>query len=568
MSRGVIRKSALYGRRSECEVLDRLVADVRAGHSRALVLRGEPGIGKTALLDYLAERAPGCRIARAVGVESELELSCAGLHQLCEPLLDRLERLPEPQRITLETAFGRRRGAAPPERFLIGLAVMGLLSSVAEERPLVCLVDDAQRLDRVSADALAFVARRLAAERVALVFAVREPTGEPAFEGLPDLVVGGLGDADARALLDSIVAGPVDERVRARIVAETRGNPLALVELPRGLTPAELGGGIGLPDTMPLAGRIELDFMRRLEPLPPETRRLLLTAAVEPVGDVTLLWRAAQRLRIGADASGPAEAAGLIEIGTRVRFRHPLVRSAACRAAGAGELRTVHRALAEATDPLVDPDRRAWHRALAAVGPDETVAAELDGSAARVQHRGGVAAAAAFLERATELTPDPARRGARALAAARAKLDAAAPNAALDLLATAELCPLDTLQRARLERLRAQVTFAGRRGRHALPLLLGAAIRLEPLDGALARATFLEALGAGVCAGRLGDGRTLRRTVRAARAARSGAEPPAALDLLLDGLATWFAEGHVAAVRPLQRAVQAFARQEGAMRRS
>nr|MDQ3821817.1 AAA family ATPase [Actinomycetota bacterium] len=399
----------LRGRRGECEALDRLLANVRAGESRVLVLRGEAGIGKTALLEYLMERASGCRVARAAGVESEMELAFAGLHQLCAPLLDRLGHLPVPQREALSTAFGLSAGE-PPDRFLVGLAVLSLLAEVAEEAPLVCLVDDAQWLDHASAATLAFVARRLLAERVGFVFALREPTDDADLTRLPGLVVGGLGDADARALLNSVIKGPVDERVRDRIVAETHGNPLALLELPRGFTPAEVAGGFGLPSTLPLSGRIEQGFRRQLQRLPVETRQLLLTAAAEPVGDATLLWRAADRLGIGADAAAAAEAASLIEIGAGVRFRHPLVRSAIYRSASPQQRRAVHRALAEVTDPERDPDRRAWHRAHATVAPDEEVAVELEHSAGRAQARGGVAAAAAFLERATELTLDPARR--------------------------------------------------------------------------------------------------------------------------------------------------------------
>jgi DNA-binding CsgD family transcriptional regulator/tetratricopeptide (TPR) repeat protein len=553
---------ALNGRRTECDVLDRLLADMRGGQSGALVVRGEAGIGKTALLDYLAERAAGCRIARATGVESEMEVACGGLHQLCGPMLDRLDRLPEPQRNALEAAFGRGNSEVSPDRFVVGLAVLSLLADAAEDRPLVCLVDDAQWLDRLSLDALAFVARRLVGERIALVFAAREPSDGPELEGLPGLAVGGLSDVDALALLDSVVVGPVDERVRARIVAETRGNPLALIELPRGLTPAELAGGFGLPDTMPLASRIELGFLRRLEPLPPQTRRLLLTAAAEPIGDVTLLWRAAELLGIAPDSAAPAETEGLIEIGTRVRFRHPLVRSAACRAAGLGELQKVHWALAEATDPDLDPDRRAWHRALAAAGPDEAAADELERSAARVQRRGGVAAAAAYLERAVELTPDPARRGERALVAAQAKLDAGAAENAVELLATARLCPLDDLQRARLERLRAQVAFLGGRGKESVPLLVDAAGRLGPLDARLARETYLEALGAGIYAGRLGDGDALERAAREALATHVGPGPPTSADRLVQGLAVWLTEGHAAAVPSLRAALAAFAREE------
>jgi hypothetical protein len=271
----------LLGRRGECAALDRLVASVLAGPSRALVLRGETGVGKSALLGYLAEHATGCGIGRAAGVESEMELACAGLQQLCAPFLDRLERLPGPQRDALRTAFGLRDGEAP-DRFLVGLAVLSLLSDVAEERPFVCIVDDAQWLDVGSAQALAFVARRLGAESVGLVFAVREPYGERPLEALPELAVGGLDDRDAHELLATVVTGPLDERVRDRIVAETRGNPLALLELPRDWTPAALAGGFGLSDAPALPGRIEQSFIDRLAPLPPSTRILLLVAAAEP----------------------------------------------------------------------------------------------------------------------------------------------------------------------------------------------------------------------------------------------------------------------------------------------
>ncbi len=552
----------LRGRRAECEALDRLVACARTGESRALVLRGEAGVGKTAFLEYLLERASGCRIARAAGVESEMELAFAGLHQLCGPFLDRIERLPSPQGDALGTAFGLSTGE-PPDRLLVGLAVLTLLADVGEERPLVCVVDDAQWLDRASAQALAFVARRLAAESVALVFAVRDSGEEQDLAGLAELVVHGLADGDARALLESVVTGPLDERVRDRIVAETRGNPLALLELPQGLTPAELAGGFGLADAMPLASRIEQGFLRRLLPLPLETRRLLLTAAAEPVGDAALLWRGADRLGIGTDAAAAAEAAGLIEIGTRVRFRHPLGALGRLPGGRPRDLQAVHRALAEVTDAELDPDRRAWHLALAAVGPNETVASELERSAARAQVRGGVAAAAAFLQRATELTPDPARRGARALAAAQAKFDAAAPETALELLATAELCPLDALQRGRLERLRAELTFARGHANDAPSLLLDAARRLEPLDARLARETYLEAIGAGIFAGRLGRGREAREVSEAALAAPPGPEPSRALDLLLDGLAVRFTDGYVAGLGPLRRALDAFARERG-----
>ncbi len=553
-------REALPGRRRECETLDRLVASVRAGESRVLVVRGEAGIGKTALLEFLGTRASGCRIARAAGVESEMELAFAGLHQLCAPMLGDLERLPGPQRDALRVAFGLQAGGAP-DPFLVALAALSLLAEVAEASPLVCLIDDAQWLDQASARTLTFVARRLLAESVAMVFAVRE-SGEPGpLDDLPELVVEALGDGDARRLLRSAMPGLVDERVRDRIVAEARGNPLALMELPRGLTPEEVAGGFGLLDARSLTSRIEQSFLRRTQGLPLDAQRLLLTAAAEPVGDAALVWRASERLGIGTDALAPAEATGLIELGARVRFRHPLVRSAVYRAASPSDRRAAHRALAEETDADADPDRRAWHRAQAAAGPDEGVAGELERSASRAQGRGGVAAAAAFLARATELSPDPARRGVRALAAAQAKFDAAAPDSAFELLATAELCPLDALQRARLERLRAQIAFVRTRGTDAPPLLLDAAKRLEPLDAGLARETYLEALRAEIFAGRLSRGRGVWDTAEAARAAPPAAQPLRAIDLLLEGLVTRFTEGYTAGVAPLKRALDAFSHQ-------
>jgi len=401
-------------------VLDRFIGAVRAGESRVLVVRGEPGVGKTALLDYLVGRAPGCRVERAAGVQSEMELAFAGLHQLCAPMLDRLDHLPMPQRDALRTAFGLSAGP-PPDRFLVGLAVLSLLSEVAGERPLVCVVDDEQWLARASAQALGFAARRLAADPVGLAFAARVPSEELA--GFPELAVEGLRANDARALLDSVLAGPLDARVRDQIVAETRGNPLALLELPSGVKPTELAGGFGLPGAVPLAWRIEETFGRRIEALAPESRRLLQLAAADPSGDSSLVWRAAGKLGIPIQAAIPT-VAGLAEFGAQVRFRHPLVRSAAYRLASLVDRREVHGALAEVTDPKADPDRRAWHRAQAALEPDEDVAAEMGSSAGRAQARGGLAAAAAFLERAAMLTPDPDRRAQRLLAAAQAKRDA------------------------------------------------------------------------------------------------------------------------------------------------
>ncbi len=546
----------LLDRRSEREVLDRLLEAVRQGESRVLVVRGEPGVGKSALLEYLVEQASGCRVARGGGVQSEMELAFAGLQQLCAPMLDRLERLPAPQRDALGTAFGLTSGVAP-DRFLVGLAVLGLLTEVADERPLVCVVDDAQWLDRASLQALEFVARRLFAESVGLVFAVRQSGSEQPLAGLPELVVEGLRDGDARALLRSVIRWPLDEGVRDRIVAETRGNPLALLELPRGLAPAELAGGFGLP-LQPLPARIEESFQRRLAALPSQTRRLLLVAAGEPLGEPTLVWRAAGRLGIGVEAADAAESEELVEFGARVRFRHPLVRSAIYRASSPKDRRDAHRALAEVTDPQTDPDRRAWHLAQATSGPDEAVASELERSAGRAQARGGLAAAAAFLEQAARLTPSPARRGERALAAAQVKYQAGAFNAALRLLATAEAGLLDELQHARVDLLRGQIAFASGRGGDAPPLLLKAAKRLEVLDVGLARETYLEALSAALYASRFVTDSSLQEAAEAARASRPALQPPSAPDLLLDGLALLITEGYAAAAPTLKRALSAF----------
>jgi DNA-binding CsgD family transcriptional regulator len=547
------RTTGLTGRRTERTVMDRLIEAVQMGESQALVVVGEPGIGKTALLEYAAGQASGCRVVRAAGVQSEMELAFAGLQQLCAPMLDHVDRLPVPQRDALRTAFGLSAGPTP-DRFLVGLAVLSLLSDATDEQPLVCLVDDEQWLDCASAQVLGFVARRLSAESVGLVFAARVPDAELA--GLPELAVEGLREAEARVLLASVLAGPLDERVRDRLVAETRGNPLALLELPRGLTPAELAGGFGLPGAAPISGRIEEMFRRRVEALPAGTRRLLLVAAADPTGDPGLVWRAAGRLGIGAEAAAPATEAGLVEFGAWVRFRHPLVRSAAYQAASVQDRQDVHAALAEATDPKVDPDRRAWHRAQAAPGPDEDVAGELEDSADRAQARGGLAAAAAFLERAATLTPEPGRRAQRLLAAASAQRDAGALDASLGLLVAVEAGQLDPLQTAELERLRGQIAYDQRRVSDGARLLLSAARRLEPLDPGLARETHLEAIGAAMWTADLNRPGGLREAAEAARAAPPAPEPARAVDVLLDAFAIRFTKGYTAAAPALTRALE------------
>src|SRR6516165_9529082 len=551
------RPDGLRGRAIECALLDDLLFAIRQGESRSLVLRGEAGIGKTALLDYLVESASDLTVLRAVGVESEMELAYAGLHQLCASLLNRLDRLPTRQRQALEVAYGLSVGDAP-ERFLVGLAVLTLLSEAADERPILCLVDDAQWLDRASAVTLAFVARRLLAERGGVAFAAREPGGE--LVHLPELEVRGLLRDDARALLGATVWLRLDERVSDRILAETHGNPLALLELPRGLTARQLAGGFGLVEAQGLAGRIEESFVRRVETLSEDARRLLLVAAAEPVGDPLLLLAASERLGITVSAVD-AETDGLLSLGERVTFRHPLVRSAVYRTATREQRREVHLALAAATDRGVDPDRRAWHLATAAAGPDESVAVELEQSASRAQARGGLAAAAAFLHRAVALSGDPKQRVRRAVAAAQASLHAGIFDGALELLALAEASTPDDLQQAQVEWLRGQIAFASSMGTSAPPLLLKAAQRLERLDPELARETYLDAWGAAMFAGRFASAGTLIDVSYAAKWAPRPTGPLRPSDVLLDGLATVVTEGLAAAAPLLRRTSAIFADQ-------
>ena len=545
----------LRGRGSECALLDDLVSAIRRGESRSLVLRGEAGIGKTALLEYLVTSAPDATVVRAVGVQSDMELAFAGLHQLCGPLLDRLEGLPAPQRQAMEVAFGLTAGDAP-DRFRVGLAALSLLSEVAEQRPLLCVVDDAQWLDKASALTLAFVARRLLAEPVALVFAARQP-GEELLH-VSELNVDGVGNEDARALLSSAVQFKLDERVRDRIIAETRGNPLALLELPRGLTARQLAGGFGLVEAQGLAGRIEESFVRRVEMLSDVARRVLLVAAAEPIGDPLLLLAACERLGIAASAVD-AETDGLLKLEERVTFRHPLVRSAVYRSATREHRRDVHQALAEATDGNVDPDRRAWHLATAAAGPDEPVAEALEQSASRAQARGGPAAAAAFLHRSVVLSGDPKQRVRRALAAAQASLHAGIYESGLELLAVVEGSTPDELQQAQVELLRGQIAFASNLGSAAPPLLLRAARRLERLNPELARETYLDAWGAALFAGRSASEGSLVEVSRAAASAPRPSRPLRASDLVLDGLSTVFTEGLAAAAPLLRQATAIFA---------
>ena len=552
------RTPAFRGRASERAALGAMLDRVREGESAVLVMRGEAGIGKTALMHYCARQAVGCRVTRIAGVQSELEMPFAAVYQLCAPMLDDLTGLPKRQQEALRVTFGLADGDAP-DRFLVGLAVLGLLAEAAAERPLVCLVDDAQWLDEPSRQVLGFVGRRLLAEAVLLLFAVREAGDERLLPSLPTLTIEGLAEQDARALLMAVVPGQLDEQVRDRIVAETRGNPLGLLELPREMSPAELAGGFGMPRQSLASGDVEDHYLRRVRALPESTQRLLLLAAADPTGDATLLWRAAQTLGVPRGAAATAESEQLLTIGSLVRFRHPLVRSAAYAAGTAADRRAAHMALAEATDAQADPERRVWHRSAAAAGADEAIAAELERTAHVVQARAGLAAAAAFLQRSVLLTADPERRAERALAAAQAHVQAGAFDVALGLLTEAQALAVNDVQFARAERLRGQVLYASDPGPQAPVLLMQAAERLAPLDARLARETYLDAWMASFTAGsHARPGGLLPEVSRAARAAPPGAAVPSPYDQFLDGIATLVIDGRAAGAPSLRRAVAMF----------
>lgn len=529
----------LVGRRRECAALDALLVDLHQGSSHTLVLSGEAGIGKTALLDELTVRAAGIQVMRVAGVESEIEFAFAALHQLCAPLADRTAGLPWPQRTALRRAFGADAGPQP-DRFLAGLAVLGLLSDASDDLPLLLLVDDQQWLDGPSAQILAFVARRLGAEPVGVVFATRRPG--PELTGIPELHIAGLPDPDAHELLTIALDGPVDARVRQRLIAEARGNPLALLELPRSLSRAELAGGFGPPGA-PLSHGLESTFRRQLDALPEPTRRLLALAAADPVGDPALLWIAADHLGLDIEDAVPAIDAELMVIDTQVRFRHPLIRATAYRRIPLSDRQRIHRALAETIDPTADPARRAWHLGHAAVGPDDAVADELQSSAQLVLARGGVAAAASFLERASMLAGERPRRADLALAAAYAKAQAGVLDGARELLTAAEAAPLKDSQRAQADLVRAQLAFIANRGNDAAPLLLAAARRLETTEAVRARDIYLDALLAAIFAGKLAVDGGVLEVAGAAGTATRGLADPRPIDLLLEGMCTQHCEG-------------------------
>jgi DNA-binding CsgD family transcriptional regulator len=543
------------GRTRERERLDAMLARARDGHSAVLVIGGEPGIGKTALLRYAARQASGLRTIEVEGVQAEMELPFAGIQRLCAPMFDGLEVLAEPQQNALQVAFGVSSGDVP-DKFLVAVAMLSLLSATAEKRPLLCLVDDAQWLDAASVMALGFVARRLLAEAVAMVFSLREPTTIRALDGLPQLSLEGLDEPDSRALLSSAVPGRLDDRVRDRIIAETGGNPLALMELSQRMSTSERAGGFAPPLASDLPSRLEEGYLRRVGGLPEATQRLMLLAAAEPLGDAALLWRAAEQLSTDPGALAPAREAGLLEIDDRVRFQHPLVRSAVYRVAGLDERRRVHDALAEVSDHKLAADRRAWHRALSAAEPDEAVAAELERSAERAQGRGGLAAAAAFLERATALTPDPTLQAGRALAAAEASFQAGTFESTHRLLAMAESGPLDGFQRARAALLRGHAAVVSRYGNDGAPLLLDAAKQLEPFDLGLARRAYLTAWHAAAAANHLGGKSLLLEVGRAVRTLPPLPPDPHPLDLVIESFALLVTDGHAVAMPILERAAK------------
>jgi DNA-binding CsgD family transcriptional regulator len=555
--------AVLVGRGAECTVVDRLLRQVRGGRSGSLVVRGQPGIGKSAILGYAAKSAQGFRVLQVTGIESEMELAFAALQQLCAPLTDHLGQLPGPQAEALQVAFGLSR-SGPPDRFLVGLGVLGLAAEGAASRPLLCLIDDAQWIDETSLQTLAFVARRLYGESVAMIFAARAEAAVRQLAGLPELFVSPLADADARALLAAVLPGRLDERVRDRIVAEAAGNPLALLEFSQEVTVAgDIAGGFGVSPqrARPPTDRVEQQYLARVGALPDETRRLLLLAAAEPVGDPAVLWRAAEKLGLGIGDLAPAEVAGLVRLGDQVTFRHPLVRSAIYQSAPATDRQSVHAALAEAIDSEDDPDRRAWHRAQATFGPDEAAAADLERSAGRALDRGGPAAAAAFLERAAALSPDPGERARRALAAAQSKYDAGAPGAAAELLATVDADRLSELRRAHADELAARISAAINRAGDAPALLLRAAARFAPLDVRLARRTYLDAFMSAIIVSSAG-GTQWRDVGRAARTVLAADEPGRADDLLLDGLTAQVTGGYQAGLSTLRPALAAFLAEE------
>jgi DNA-binding CsgD family transcriptional regulator len=547
----------MLGRDDERSAIDDVLTAARGGRSGALVFVGDAGMGKTTLLDHAVATATDFRITRIAGIESEAEFGFATLHRLLLEFLDRLEELPDPQRDALGSAFGLVDGP-PPDRFLVGLAALTLLAAVAMERPLLCVIDDAQWVDRESLDTLAFVGRRLYADRMALLFAVRpEPGRQVHLEGLTDVPVGPLGEQHTLELLASVASGPVNVEVARRIVATTEGCPLAVTELARNLTAAQLGGGDVLPDPLPLSGRLERHYIEQVRRLPSDTQLLVLLAAAQSSGDQAALWRAADELGISRDAATPLDDGDLVDLGNRVAFRHPLIRSAVYGGAGAGARRRVHAALARVSDRASELDSHARHLAAASLGPDEEVASELERAALRAGDHGRYAAHAALLTRAAELTPDRERQVDRLLAAAQLHLTAGSPSRARAALDDVRAELADPRRRAQATRLRAAL------GAYDMParipaVLLDAAEDLESLDPRLARDTYAEALEASLVSCQITTGTTPEAIARAALRAPSDKSGDVTMaDLMIDAFGTRLGVGYVEAVEPLRRFVAA-----------
>jgi DNA-binding CsgD family transcriptional regulator len=549
----------LLDRELERGQIDRVLGVARHGRSAALVLQGEPGTGKTTLLDYAAESGEDFQIVRLLGIESEAELGFAALHQLLLPFQAGLRSLPAPQRDALGGALGLRR-ADSPDRFLLALAALTMLARAATKRPLLCIVDDAQWLDRESAGIMGFIARRVSADAIAMLFAVRGPSERAAdLEGIPWVQIGGLPPEEAGQLLASAVASRVERGVSERVIAQTGGNPLGLIELGGELSREQLAGDSSLPELLPVGAILRARYLRQIRRMPGETQVLLLAAAADPTGDPALLWRAGEFLGFGVRAAAPAEAEELLRFSPLVRFRHPLIRSAVYHGAALAERVRVHEALARATDPQAAADLRAWHRAEAAIGPDESVAGELERAADLARERGGWAASARFLTRAATLTPDADERFRRVLAAARAETTAGACVRAQALLDSVAGRLDDPVKRAAALRVQGMIRYALDQSAEAASVLLDAARRLAPLDTRLARATLLEALAAARISGRLA--KTGAGDADIAHAARSLPPPPPSDatigDLVLDADATLLLDGHEAAVPVVKRAIAA-----------
>ncbi|MEU4556943.1 AAA family ATPase [Actinoplanes sp. NPDC023936] len=541
------------GRHHERAVLRELVEGARGATGDAILVTGPAGIGKTALVaETIAEVTGGVRVLQTAGAQYEMELPFAALQQLLQPLVGGIESLPEPQARAVASALGTGETVSPAT-VLVALGTLNLLTWAARERPVICVVDDTHWLDDASSQVLAFVVRRLSGAAVSVIFMAREPLTSDALSGVTVLRLRGLEDADARTLLRTGLRAPLDPRVRDRILAEAQGNPLALLELPRSADLGALAGGFGVPGTARLPRTLEVGFQDRLERLPAQARRFLLVASADPTGDPVVVWRAARHLGLDPVAASHGVDAGLIQIDIRIRFRHPLVRSAIYESATVDDRRAVHDALAVATDPLVDPERRAWHAAQAAAEPDEQLADELERLANRARSRGGLAASGAFLEQAAALTPDTGSQARRLLAAARARHECGDFGRALRLVAAAEATVQDPVLQARAQVVRARVAFDRGRDEPAVRGLIAAARAIGPFDVLFGRDVLFDALAAATLMGRFATWSLTLDLAEAVRDLPVDDERTRPLDRLLDPLIACISGGKAdpGAIRPV-----------------